>query len=422
MIPPFLGTVVEEPPSSVEVGARTTLRVRLVPAPMRTWVMECTDSSPTESFVDVQTRGPMGQWSHTHLFDALEGATRLTDSMDFTLPLHVRGPLRARVLQEMDRVFTHRHEVLREDLAFRAAHPSPPLRVAISGSTGLIGSHLSALLSVTGHEVVPIVRESAPVRGAVAMDADAGWVDMAALEGVDAVVHLAGAPIAGRFTERHKKEIRESRVGPTRLLADAAARAGVRTLVSASAIGYYGANPGGEVTETSPAGDDFLARVVHDWEAATRPAAEAGLRTVQVRTGIVLTPEGGALPLQLPLFRAFVGGPLARGTAWQSWISIDDAVGAFAHAVLRDGLTGPVNAVAPTPVTTAEFASDLGDVLSRPSLMGVPRFGPELLLGKEGAELMAHASQRVRADALEASGYRFRHRTLDRALRHVLGV
>ena len=243
------------------------------------------------------------------------------------------------------------------------------------------------------------------------------------LDGVDAVVHLAGESIAGRFTESHRRRIRDSRIEPTRRLAElAAAGPGLRAFVSASAIGYYGYDCGDTVLdEDSPRGDGFLADVVAEWEEATAPASAAGLRVVQVRTGIVQAAAGGTLRLLRPLFAAGLGGRLGSGKQWLSWIGIDDLLDVYYRAVYDDRLTGPVNAVAPYPVRNTEYTAALAHTLRRPALMPVPSFGPRLLLGRQGATELAEANQRVSPAKLTALGHRFRQPTVEDALGHQLG-
>ena len=309
---------------------------------------------------------------------------------------------------------------------FHDAHPGPPRTVAIAGASGMIGTQLAALLSTGGHQVRRLVRRPARTTDEISWDPKGGTIDRAALADVDVVIHLGGRTIGGRFTDSNKGEMVASRVESTKLLADVVAEHARHghpmTFVCGSAIGYYGANRGDELlNERSSAGDDFLAKLCRDWEDATAPASASGARVVNVRTGIVQTPSGGALAQQLPLFRAGLGGRLGSGSQWVSWISIDDIVGAFAHAALSPDLEGPLDAVAPHPVRAADFAKALGSVLHRPAVLPVPAFGPSLLLGREGAKLLALASQRVEADRLTESGYTFRHPTLDAALRHVLG-
>lgn len=297
------------------------------------------------------------------------------------------------------------------------------MKIAITGSTGLIGSALSDSLSAEGHEVVDVVRRpTRPGEPAVRWDPEAGTIDTAGLEGVDAVVHLAGAGIGDkRWTDDYKRTILESRTRGTDLLARNLARLDRKpaVLVSASAIGYYGDTGDAAVTEDAPPGDDFLADVCVRWEAAATPAAEAGIRVVHPRTGIVLSPAGGALAKLLPLFKLGLGGRMGSGRQWWSWISLDDEVAALRHLIDHE-VSGPVNLTAPHPTTNAELTGVLGTVLHRPTLLPVPSFGPKLLMGGELAESLLFTSQRVLPAALEASGYPFAHPDLEGALRSLL--
>jgi len=351
---------------------------------------------------------------------AVAGTTRVQDDLQTTVP--------EVALRQM---FGYRHRQLAADLKAqrwaRDRHPEP-LTVAITGSSGLIGTALTALLTTGGHRVIKLVRH--PVKPGT--DGERQWdpsrpaPDL--LDGVDAVVHLAGASIAGRFTEAHKRAVRDSRIEPTRRLAELAASTKtadgsvLAAFISASAIGYYGADRGDEVlTEDSARGTGFLADVVADWEAATQPATDAGLRTVLMRTGIVQSPKGGSLRLLWPLFEAGLGGRIGDGRQWLSWISIDDLADVYLRALVDPDLSGPVNAVAPDPVRNSDYTATLGKVLRRPTLIPVPGFGPRLLLGQEGAREVADASQRIRPDALLTAGHPFRYTRLDPALRHLLG-
>jgi uncharacterized protein (TIGR01777 family) len=289
------------------------------------------------------------------------------------------------------------------------------MRVVITGASGLIGTALSERLSGDGHEVVPLRRPDG-------WDPDAGTIDTNLLQAADAVVHLAGEGIGEkRWTDEQKARIRDSRTRGTRLIAETLAGldGGPRVLLSGSAIGYYGDTGDTAVDETAPAGHDFLASVCVDWEAAAAPAVDAGLRVVWLRTGIVLSPKGGALARQLPFFRLGLGGRSGSGRQYQSWISLDDEVGAICHLLGRDDLSGPFNLTAPEPVTNGEFARTLGRVLRRPTTI-IPMFGPRLLFGRELADSLLLASQRVLPAALESSGYTFTHTKLDAALRDLL--
>jgi len=355
-------------------------------------------------------------WRHTHEFSPVgEQATLVTDVVDTPLP--------ARALRSM---FVYRHRQLAGDLAAlaRARMICPDmLTIAVTGSGGLIGTALTALLSTSGHRIIRLVRRPPQHAGERYWRPEDPSPDL--LNGVDAVIHLAGASIGGRFTPERKNEIRESRILPTRLLAELAAAIapqGLRAFVSASAIGLYGPDRGEEIlTEASPRGEGFLADVVADWEDATTPAAAAGIRTVRVRTGIVQTPRGGMLRLLSPLFEAGLGGRLGSGKQWLAWIGLDDLLDIYLRAVLDPGLSGPVNAVAPEPVRNIDYTRTLAGVLRRPAVLPVPGFGPRLLLGDEGAREIAQASQYVRPERLIAAGHTFRQPELEGALRHLFG-
>ncbi|MGA8254201.1 MAG: TIGR01777 family oxidoreductase [Mycobacterium sp.] len=351
------------------------------------------------------------RWRHTHDFeDVGDNRTRVIDRVETPVPGAALRPM-----------FVYRHRQLADDLGSHreaAQHGLAPATVAITGSSGLVGSALAAFLSTGGHRVIRLVRGAA-------QDGERQWSpdgpDPELLAGVDAVIHLAGASIAGRFTDSHRKAIRDSRIGPTRKLAEAAARA--RTvLISASAIGYYGYDRGDDtLTEDSERGVGFLADVVADWEDATAPAREAGVRVVNVRTGIVQSPRGGTLKLMRPLFSAGLGGRLGDGRQWLSWIGIDDLIDVYHRALWDTALSGPVNAVAPQPVRNTEYTRTLAHVLHRPAVLPVPPLGPRVLLGEQGALELALASQRVTPDKLSRSGHQFRQPDLEQALRHLLG-
>lgn len=298
------------------------------------------------------------------------------------------------------------------------------MRIAVTGSSGFIGSALVPHLRASGHDVVPVVRRASPAAAGdtIAWDPDAGTIDAGAFEGVDAVVHLAGAGIGDRrWNEDRKRVILESRTRSTDLLATTLAGLDrpPAALLSGSAIGYYGDRGDEVLTEASGPGHDFLADVVVAWEAAAAPAVEAGIRTVYLRTGIVLSPEGGALAKVLPLFRLGAGGKLGNGRQWWSWISLRDEIAAITH-LLTSAVSGPVNLTAPEPVTNAAFTKALGTVLGRPTVVPVPAFGPKLLLGGELAEALLFTSACIRPTVLEGDGYVFAHRDVTAAFRDLL--
>lgn len=299
--------------------------------------------------------------------------------------------------------------------------------IAVTGSSGLIGTALLRALRSAGHRAIPVVRPGSDPGGSELLrwDPTAGSIEAAGFAGLDAVVHLAGTGIADkRWTPEQKQQIVESRVVPTTLLAGTLAGLGTppKVLVSGSAIGWYG-NRGSEVlTETSPAPSplDFLADVCRQWEAATTPAEAAGIRTVHVRTGIVLAAAGGVLSRMATPFRFGLGGRMGSGKQYMSWIALEDEVGAIIHAITHPDLVGPVNATAPTPVTNAEFTAALGHVLKRPTLLPTPVPALKLVYGSELVEHLLVEGQRVVPDRLEGSAYEFAHRDLVAALRTIL--
>ena len=297
------------------------------------------------------------------------------------------------------------------------------MSVAVTGSRGLVGSALVPFLTTEGHRVLRLVREAAGGPDAVRWDPASGIQDPARLARVDAVVHLAGENIAARrWTEAQKDAIRRSRVEGTRRFCEALAELPQppRVLVAASAIGVYGDRGEEMLTEESAPGAGFLAEVCREWEAATEPAQRAGIRAVHLRFGMILSPRGGALGKMLTPFLLGAGGRMGSGRQYVSWVAIDDAIGAVLHALATGDLRGPVNVVAPTPVTNAEFARTLGRVIRRPALMPLPAFAARLAFG-EMADALLLASARVVPAKLQASGYAFRFPDLEAALRHLLG-
>jgi uncharacterized protein len=438
LAPPWLPVRVLQEANSLQDGQA----VLGLPGGLR-WVAVHQPASydPPYMFADKLESCPLAavlSWRHRHQFapareaagetwqtgEAAEPATLVTDTIDTTLPDRMLRPM-----------FAYRHRQLADDLAAQArarATCPDPLTVAVTGSGGLIGTALTALLTTGGHRVIRLVRR--PPRNEGEREWRPEEPAPTLLNGVDALIHLAGASIGGRFTPDRKREIADSRITPTRRLAELAATTataadpknpdtpGLRAFVTASAVGFYGPDRGEEIlTETSPRGKGFLADVVAGWEDAAAPAAAAGIRSVQVRTGIVQTPRGGMLRLLTPLFEAGLGGRLGSGTQWLAWIGLDDLLDIYLRAVTDPQLSGPVNAVAPEPVRNIDYTRTLARVLHRPALLPVPAFGPRLLLGAEGAAELVQASQCVRAEALIGAGHHFRHPHLEQALRHLFG-
>jgi uncharacterized protein (TIGR01777 family) len=295
------------------------------------------------------------------------------------------------------------------------------MKIVVSGSTGLIGSALCSFLSANNHHVLRLVRKTTAGRDEIGWDPSSGKLDPGRLEGIDAVIHLAGENIAaGRWTEERKRRIRESRINGTRLLAETLARLShpPKCWISVSAVGYYGDRGEEVLDEKSGPGSGFLADLCRDWEEATEPASEQGMRIVIPRLGTVLSPKGGALSLMLPVFRMGIGGRIGNGRQYMSWIALEDLVGIFNHAIRSESLKGPVNAVSPHPVTNLEFSKTLGRILSRPVAFALPSFAARLVFGEMADEALL-ASARVSPARLRDSNYIFRFPELEPALRHI---
>lgn len=414
--------VLERSGDALVDGLRVTLRVRRGPIALR-WSLRHEAVRPGLGFDDVQVRGPFTSWHHAHRFlDDVTGA-RLDDTITVELPGGAVGhAVGAPFLgAQLDRMFRYRHDVTRHDLEQQMTTPLAPMRIAITGATGMVGTALTPFLTAQGHTVVPVSRRALP--GGIRWDPEAGVIRAADFEGLDAVIHLAGENIAAaRWTTARKAALRHSRVGPTALLARTLAGLArpPRTLLSVSAIGIYGDRGEEQLTEASSLGHDFLGELGAAWEQAAEPAAAAGIRVVHPRFGIILTTEGGALAKMLPVARLGLNGPLGGGQQWMSWIALDDVLGALHHVLAHEAIHGAVNTVAPAAARNRDFARILGQVLGRPAFLPVPAAVLKLLFG-EMADAALLGSAHVVPDVLERTGYRFRYPTLDTALRHLLG-
>ena len=397
-------------------GQKAVLRVW---APWkRKWVAVHHGFVPGLQFCDRQEEGPFARWDHAHRVEPGAGDHAvMKDDVKYDMPFGPAGAIAHGVFarEKIEQMFAHRHAVLREDYEqgnrLKRLGEVGAKTVAITGKSGFVGSLLEPLLTTRGHRVRGVRR---PAEGI-------GW-NAGDLSGADAVVHLAGEPIAQRWSERTKKAIRESRVEGTRVLAEALARLPKKpeVLVSASATGYYG-NRGDELLdEGSSAGSGFLAEVAAGWEQAARPAAEAGIRVVHPRLGVVLDPRGGALKKMLPAFKAGLGGKLGGGGQWMPWITSFDLCDVLARCVADPKLSGVLNAVAPEPVTNAVFTKTLGRVLGRPTVLPAPGFALRLALG-EVADAAILGGARVVPSVLQQARFHWRHPDLEAALRALLG-
>lgn len=417
--PSYAPVEIEERTGGLEVGARTTIRLPVGPVKQR-WVAAHTAYEAGRMFRDEQTQGPFAKWIHTHRFEPKDAqSSELVDQVEYELPMggigsFFGGPFTSSTLERM---FTYRHAVLRNDLSRHAVYAQRPrLTVAVAGASGLIGASLIPFLTTGGHTVRAVKRRGKDF-------------DARALEGADVVVNLAGAGIAdARWTDARKRELIGSRVDYTRRLISALRQSGSKPKVwiQGSAVGVYGDRGEAPLTEESspgPSGDRaaaFLSKLCIDWEAAGDEAKSLGARVVTLRTGIVQSAQGGALAKLLPAFMLGAGGPIAGGKGWQSWISLEDMLGIVLFAAYTDSLSGPVNATAPHPVTSLEYARVLGRVISRPSFAPLPAFVLRTLFGElaDGALL---ASQRALPGRLVDAGFRFVYPVLEDALRFTLG-
>ncbi len=411
-------------------GSRVTLRMARGPLRLR-WVAEHRRVRPGEGFQDVQVRGPFALWAHDHLFEPLEDGTALLhDRIRFRPPAGAVGRLLmgASLRRDLERTFRYRHATTAADLELHAAfRDRPRLRVAISGAGGLVGRTLAGMLTTGGHEVVRLVR-TGPAGGAPPAPGTATWDPARGLhadesvEGLDGLIHLAGAPIAGgRWTARRRGLIRVSRVDATRNLVASLARLDrpPTALVSASAVGFYGDRGDEVVDEAAAAGAGFLADLCADWEAAALGDGKLGNRVAVARLGVVLSPAGGLLARLLPIFRCGLGGRLGDGRQRLSWISVDDAAAALLHLLMTD-LEGPVNLTAPESPSNRAFTALLGRILRRPAVLPVPAAALRLLFGRLAHEMML-TGVAARPRRLLESGFRFRHPGPEAALRHLLG-
>lgn len=429
LIPPWMPVRLEQRPAAIAEGAVTRVRVGL--GGMRFGMTaRHHDVMPGAGFTDSQVEGPFAHWEHRHSFLPHAGGdpaqSVLEDRVEYALPGGKLGHLALAGVMAMrlDRAFTWRHQRIRHDLHHHAPFVGEHLRVAISGTTGLVGNALLHFLTTAGHDVRRIVRgEPDHARGDVRWDARANVFDARALEGLDAVVHLAGANIAGRrWTNEYKRLIRDSRVDGLRALAGTLAKLHQppRVLICASAVGFYGARDPDEVlTEESAPGEGFLPETCLEYEAAAAPAAAAGIRVVHLRIGLVLSMAGGGLPKLYRPFSLGMGGPVGNGRQMISWIALDDLLGVIRTALSRP-IAGAVNAATPNPVSNAQLTAALGRVLRRPAFMPLPAPVVRALFGQMGQALLLDGARMMPA-RLQELGFRWTLPRLEEALAFELG-
>jgi len=392
------------------------------------WVSVHRDYIEGRQFRDEQTEGPFAKWVHTHQTSPESDKTSLlTDHIEYELPMGILGRTLGGefIRRKLERTFAFRHARTRKDLS--RLHPyagKPRLKIVISGATGLVGTALTAFLMGGGHSVWTLVRKT-PGTGSseIFWDPTRKAVDKTALECMDAVIHLSGENIgAGKWTPERKQKILNSRVDGTRFLAEtlASLQHPPRVLLSSSAVGFYGDRGEEVLSEESPVGKGFLTDVCKAWEEACEPARKAGIRVINVRTGIVLSSLGGALSKMLPPFLMGGGGVIGTGDQWMSWVSLEDLVGLFHFLIYAEGLSGPVNATAPEPLTNRDFTKVLGKVLKRPAFFPLPGFMVKAVFGEMGQSLLLEG-QKVLPIKITRAGFSFLHPSLESALNWELG-
>ena len=429
--PPWVRLEVVERTDGIENGARLKMDVSYGPV-HTTWTVEHKDYIKNEQFCDFQVQGPLAFYEQLHRFinDGPESST-VDDTITYQLPAGMAGEFAGNMVMhvEFERLFNYRHKTVLDDLKFaKQYNEAKPMKIAVTGSTGFIGSALVPFLTTQGQTVRRLVRpqsrDNATTPGERSTwDPGSGTLDVSALEGCDAVVHLAGDNVGNdRWTDEKKRRMRASRLDSTKLLCSRMAQMQTppRVFLCASAIGFYGDRGDQTLTEESERGTGFLADLCADWEAAAQEAAKLGTRVINLRIGVVLSPRGGALQKMLLPFQMGAGGPIGTGKQQFSWISMDDLIAALLHCLMTESISGPVNGVAPNPVTNAQYTSALAHVLQRPAFIPMPAFAARMAFGEFADECLL-ASSKILPKKLESSGYQFRFGEIEAALRHQLG-
>jgi uncharacterized protein (TIGR01777 family) len=425
LVPPWDKIQVLEKEGTITNGSRIVLQMKQGFWPIR-WVAVHDDFIEGKQFRDTQVEGPFAQWIHTHQFQSLtEKTSQLTDHVEYKALFGALGDIVAGgfIAEKLKRTFTFRHTRTQNDLKRLTPFAGKgPLKIIISGASGMIGTALTQFLTGGGHEVRALVRRK-PQGSEIFWDPDKGQIDPNSVDNADVVIHLAGENIgAGRWTAERKKRIMESRAVGTNFLSQtlASLRNPPKVFISSSAIGFYGDRGEEILTEQSPMGKGFLTDVCRAWEEAAEPAKKAGIRVVNIRTGIVLSANGGALPKMVLPTRMGVGGVIGSGRQWMSWIALEDLIGIFNYAIHNPALSGPVNAAAPGAVTNRDFTKILGSVLKRPTLFPLPGWVVKLLFGEMGEALLLEG-QKVSPARLIEEGFEFLYLDLGSALRWELG-
>ncbi|PHR98183.1 MAG: TIGR01777 family protein [Blastopirellula sp.] len=429
LMPPWENARLISTDGSIEPGSSTTLQIKLGPVRLN-WVAQHTEFSLNHHFQDIQLSGPFSFWKHDHRFESSgENRSFLEDRIEYRLPGGILGGFIAgqSVTRKIERMFRYRHDTMIEDLkSYSQSIKANKMNIAISGSKGLIGSALWPYLENDQHQLTRLVR-SKPAGNEIAREITWNYqsdvFDAEKFADIDSVIHLAGESIAdGRWTKAKKQRIVDSRFLGTKFLCEKLAKLPnpPKTFICASAIGYYGETGNHPVAEDAACGDLFLSDICRQWEEATQSATDAGIRVVNLRFGVILSPKGGALAKMLLPFSLGAGGKIGNGRQFWSWISLDDVISAIYFLLNNTKIAGPTNIVAPHAVTNLEFTKTLGKVLRRPTIFPMPHFAARVALGEMVDDLL-FASTRVVPQKLLDAGFEFRHPDLEPALRHLLG-
>ena len=402
----------------ISQGAQVILRTKVGPIWQKMHAQHTAHKQP-EMFTDVMIKGPFAHWEHNHRFVHVDTKTSmLDDEIEYRLPLSPISDWVAGwfVRRKLEKMFQYRHRRTLHDLEQKMKYESSPKKIAVTGASGLVGSELCAFLRGMGHDVYTVSRQKGNIEQKVlSFDSVHAW------EGFDAVVHLAGEPIAERWSEEKKLRIQNSRSQLTHRLSTLLSKLErpPKVFISASAIGFYGNRNDEEITERAKEGEGFLSQVCQQWENAVEPARQKGIRCVHPRIGMVLSPKGGALKKMLLPFQLGAGGPVGSGKQWMSWISLDDLVDLLYFAIQNPQVEGVMNATAPNPVRNKDFGYALGRALSRPAFMPLPSFAVRLLFGEMGQALLLEGA-RVLPHKANELGFSFSHPTLDACFRDIL--
>lgn len=425
--PPWAPLKIISKTPGVDTGTQVKLKIKTGPI-FSSWDAVHTACEPGRMFRDTQIKGPFKSWNHTHRFFPAGETSSLEDRIDFAMPFpasHSRL-INNYIRKDLERIFTYRHTITQRDLALHHEKKIPrPLKIAITGASGLIGSSLAPFLSTGGHDVYTLVRRKPDTENQeLFWDPDKGILDPKDMEGMDVVIHLAGENIGEvRWTESIKTRLTESRVKGTTLLAKTIAGLDhpPHVFLCASAIGYYGETQDTTVDESATAGSQYISHMCQAWEQACEPAIQGGIRTINMRIGVVYSPEGGALSKLLPLFKMGLGSAMGSGEQMISWISMEDTLYAIHHLITEPTIHGPVNLVSPTPVSNRNLTRTLAKKLNRPALLRIPESVIRSRFGQMGEEILL-SSARIHPSILLNSGYTFIHPEIGPALGEVLGV